>query len=225
MSNTHLPAEREDLDEDHSLLDLPLHEEASEPEDEFDETDPDMMLHTEEADPDDSRIEGSGLFGNDLDLSELDDGADDAEIARAIRESDADYEGAPPAPLRDRALAGLADLLMQLFALGTAVFGVHMMGVILSPSLWMPFFIQGLVFSFLYWFIPLAFWGQTPGMGWMGHQARSLDDQPLSFAQSALRWCGGLFTLGLLGLPLLLALTGRSFTDRLSDSKTVLPDD
>lgn len=130
------------------------------------------------------------------------------------------------APLGERALAGLADLGIQLVMLSVAALACHFVGIELSMRLWPPFVGLGLVLSFLYWIIPLAFWGQTPGMAWLGNIARSFDDEPLSFGQALLRWLGAWITAGLLGLPQLLALGGRSLSDRLSDSKTlVLPDD
>ncbi len=130
------------------------------------------------------------------------------------------------APLGERALAGLADLGIQLLMLSVAALACHFVGIELSMRLWPPFVGLGLVLSFLYWIIPLAFWGQTPGMAWLGNIARSFDDEPLSFGQALLRWLGAWITAGLLGLPQLLALGGRSLSDRLSDSKTlVLPED
>ncbi|NJL29066.1 MAG: hypothetical protein HC897_14870 [Thermoanaerobaculia bacterium] len=84
-----------------------------------------------------------------------------------------------------------------------------------------PFAILALVFSFLYCVVPLAFWGRTPGMVMSHEIARSLDDQPLSFGQTILRWLGALITLALAGLPTLLALIGgRSLADQISGSKT-----
>ncbi len=120
--------------------------------------------------------------------------------------------------LGDRLLGGLADLAAQLIALGVAIAATHSLGVTVAD--WRPFGVLALVFSFLYWVVPLAFWGHTPGMAWVGHVARSSSGEPLSFGQTLLRWLGAVFTLVLVGLPLLLALTGRSFTDRLSDSRT-----
>lgn len=129
------------------------------------------------------------------------------------------------APLGERALAGLADLGINVLMLAFAALASHFVGVDVSLDLWPPFVGLSLVLSFLYWIIPLAFWGQTPGMAWLGNIARSFDDEPLSFGQALLRWLGAWITAGLLGLPQLLALGGRSLTDRLSDSKTlVLPD-
>ena len=77
-----------------------------------------------------------------------------------------------------------------------------------------------LSFSFLYCVVSLAFWGQTPGMAWCGLVARTEETEPLSFGQTALRWLGHWLTWALLGLPGLLAFSGRSLADRLSGSST-----
>lgn len=82
-----------------------------------------------------------------------------------------------------------------------------------------------LVFSFAYSVVPLAFWGATPGMRVAHLVARDRDGGPLTFGQTALRWLGGLLTLALAGLPMLLALGplgARSPADRLSRSLTWL---
>jgi hypothetical protein len=58
-------------------------------------------------------------------------------------------------------------------------------------------------------------------MAAVGLVARSGRDQPLSFGQTGLRWLAGLATVALCGLPLVVALTGRSLADRLSGSSTL----
>ncbi len=126
-----------------------------------------------------------------------------------------------PASLAGRLRAGLADLAVQLLMLAVAAATAYRLGVTLTLDYWPPFAILALVFSFLYWVVPLAFWGQTPGMSWVGHLARGTHDEPLAFGQTFRRWIGALLTLGLAGLPLLLALGGRSLSDRISDSKTI----
>ncbi len=127
------------------------------------------------------------------------------------------------ATIGDRFFAGLADLLINALCLGAAA-AVTVMVIGHDPN-WQdlfPFLIFGLLFSFLYSVFSLAFWGQTPGMIWAGHLARSVTNEPLTFGQTFLRWLGGLLTLILLGLPLLLAVAGgRSLSDRISDSKTL----
>ncbi len=120
----------------------------------------------------------------------------------------------------DRLLGGLADLAAQCLMLGMAIAAAHVLGGGVTLAGWLPFAVLALVFSFLYWVVPLAFWGRTPGMAWVGHTARAPQDQPLTFGQASLRWLGALFTLALAGLPLLLALMDRSLTDRISNSVT-----
>ncbi len=137
-------------------------------------------------------------------------------LDEAPRDAPADDE----AFLGDRLLGGLADLAAQLIALGLVIAAVHSMGIVVTVADWMPFGVLALVFSFLYWVMPLAFWGQTPGMAWVGHTARSSSGEPLSFGQTFLRWLGSILTLAFAGLPLLIALTGRSLTDRISGSRT-----
>jgi len=122
--------------------------------------------------------------------------------------------------LDQRALAGVIDLGIHAAVLGAVFLGVHLLGVRPTPASWPPFSILALVFSFLYCVVPLAFWGQTPGMIWTRQIAHSDDGEPLSFGQTSLRWLGDLATIALAGLPLLLALAGgRSLADRLSGSE------
>ncbi len=122
--------------------------------------------------------------------------------------------------LGDRLLGGLADLSAQLLMLGMAIAACHALGITVHLTDWQPFGVLLTAFSFLYWVVPLAFWGQTPGMAWVGHTARAIGGEPLTFSQTFRRWLGAVLTLALAGLPLLLALTGRSLTDRLSNAIT-----
>jgi uncharacterized RDD family membrane protein YckC len=148
-------------------------------------------------------------YDEQLQLAELDE---IAEAAPGV---------AARATIGDRFFAGLADLLLHALVVGLASLAVLLIG---HPVGWRelpPFVAFGLLFSFLYSVFSLAFWGQTPGMAWAGHLARSVTGEPLTFGQTVLRWLGGLLTLALAGLPLLLALAGgRSLSDRISDSKT-----
>jgi uncharacterized RDD family membrane protein YckC len=122
----------------------------------------------------------------------------------------------------DRWLAGVADLLIHALIVAATVLAVARMGLPLTLGDWPAFAGLGLLLSCLYCVIGLAFWGQTPGMYWLGHLARSVTDEPLTFGQTFLRWLGALLTLALAGLPLLLVWAGgRSMSDRLSDSKTL----
>lgn len=120
----------------------------------------------------------------------------------------------------DRLLAGVADIAVHVVMTGIALGAVLGLGVPLTTESWPAFAVLVLAFSFLYWVVPLAFWGQTPGMAWIGHIARGDGDEPLSFGQTVRRWIGAWLTVGLVGLPLLLGLGGRSLSDRLSGTET-----
>jgi uncharacterized RDD family membrane protein YckC len=135
---------------------------------------------------------------------------------------------ATPAPADPRAgvgrrlAAGAADLLIHA-AVGILTFvACHYLGVFPIAHDWPAGAVFLVAFSFLYTVIPLAFWGHTLGMTWAGLTSQSTDGEPLSFDQTARRWLGALLTLATLGLPTLLALTGRSLADRLSGSHTSL---
>lgn len=131
-------------------------------------------------------------------------------------ENDTDRAG-----IGTRLAAGAADLLVHA-AVGVGVFlGCRYLGVRPVLSDWPAFALFLLSFSFLYTVVPLAFWGHTPGMAWRGLDARSRDGEPLAFDQTARRWLGGIVTSLLLGLPLVLALGGRSLSDLLSGSETL----
>lgn len=128
-----------------------------------------------------------------------------------------------PAPLSSRYLAGLADLAVHLALSVALLFGSRFLGVEAGLGDWPAVVLFLLVFSFLYHVLPLAFWGQTPGMAWAGVAARARGGESLAFGQTARRWVGSLLTAALLGLPVLLAAGGRrSLADRLSDSDTYL---
>ncbi len=99
--------------------------------------------------------------------------------------------------------------------------GAALLGVRLTPSVWPAFILPWLAFSFLYHVLPLGFWGRTPGMASMGITARHLEGGSMTFVQAIYRWLASLGTLALLGLPGLLALTGRSAADRASESVTI----
>lgn len=157
----------------------------------------------------------------------VDDAAD--ELATESGEDDkAEVEASADHPISsddqpalvDRLASGLADLAVQAIVLASMIGIVRLMDVPFGAEDWMPFAILALAFSFVYWVVPLAFWGQTPGMAWRGQIVRTPEDEALTFAQATLRWCGALLTLGLAGLPLLLAASGASLSDRLSQSRT-----
>lgn len=128
-----------------------------------------------------------------------------------------------PADLTTRLRAGVADLATVCLAVLVGAGGAALLGVPLSASRWQPFAALACAFSFPYLVVPLAFWGQSPGMAWAGLTARATDGEPLTFQQTTLRWAGSLVTVLLAGLPLPLAhgLTGGSLSDWLSGSETV----
>ena len=148
--------------------------------------------------------------------------------APAVPEPGAAADEAPAEPLGaeepvsfgGRVLGGLADLAVHGGVLMLALLGQSLLG--LTPS-WEQAPAYGmflLAFSFLYCVVPMAFWGQTPGMASLGLVVRTPEGENLTFPQTALRWAAGVLTLALLGLPLLVALSGRSLGDRWSGSET-----
>jgi uncharacterized RDD family membrane protein YckC len=120
-----------------------------------------------------------------------------------------------------RVASGAADLLVHLAVAVVALAGCRYLGVFPEVRDWPAFAVFLFSFSFLYTVVPLAFWGHTLGMTWAGLTTESAAGEPLSFDQTARRWLGALLTLVVLGLPLLLAVGGRSLADRLSGSRTL----
>jgi len=125
----------------------------------------------------------------------------------------AEIEPAGPLP---RFVAGLADFAVHLAVGVVMIGGSRLLGVERTP--WPPLLVCLTLFSFVYFVVPMAFWGNTPGMAWRGLQARARGGEPLSFGQAARRWLGVLLSASLLGLPVLGALRGRTLTDVLSGS-------
>jgi uncharacterized RDD family membrane protein YckC len=121
-----------------------------------------------------------------------------------------------PAGLRARLLAATLDLVAVGALLALSVLGGGAIGAVFGSESWPPLVLLAAVLSFLYTTLPLAFWGQTPGMAAASLVARSPGDRPLSFRQAILRWLAGLLTVALAGLPGFLALA-----DRLSGSATL----
>lgn len=119
---------------------------------------------------------------------------------------------------RTRAAAGDLAVLGAVGALAAA--GARMLGAPITPERLPALGLFLLAWSFLYFVVSLAFWGQTPGMAWAGLVARTGSSEPLSFGQTAQRWAATWLTWALAGLPGLLALSGRSLADRLSGSRT-----
>ncbi|HKH44806.1 MAG TPA: RDD family protein [Thermoanaerobaculia bacterium] len=148
-------------------------------------------------------------------------------VAREEEEDEEEFElteeeasAAGRAGLVSRLAAGAADLLVHAATLMILLIGTRMLGVrpTLSDAPALGLFL--LAFSFLYTIVPLAFWGHTLGMAWAGLVAQNRDGEPLTFDQTARRWLGALLTLAAAGLPLLVALSGRSLADLLSGSVT-----
>lgn len=193
-------ARRRDLDDEPSLFDLPLDGPADEPAPGAAAAGPAEWDAAEEEEEPAPLARAGGVVG----------------VAAAVRRRE-------PAPLSARYLGGLADLAVHLALAVALLFGSRLLGVEAGLADWPAIAFFLLVFSFLYHVLPLAFWGQTPGMAWAGLVARSAGDSNLSFGQTARRWLGALLTAALLGLPALPAAGGgRSLADRLSDSDTFL---
>jgi hypothetical protein len=110
------------------------------------------------------------------------------------------------APVSLRLLAGLLDL--GIFGAVTAGTALGASALLPSGSTlnWLPVLVFLLVFSLFATVLPLAFW---------------LDGQAITFRQSFVRWLGGLLTILGAGIPLLVALSGRSLADRVSGSRTL----
>jgi uncharacterized RDD family membrane protein YckC len=148
--------------------------------------------------------------------------------APAIEDSEDDEDGvtdeepaaAARAGLGSRLAAGAADLLVHAAVLMVLLIGTRLLGVRATLADAPAFGVFLLTFSFLYTIVPLAFWGHTLGMAWTGLVAQNRDGEPLTFDQTARRWLGAVLTLAAVGLPLLLALGGRSLADLLSGSVT-----
>jgi uncharacterized RDD family membrane protein YckC len=127
-------------------------------------------------------------------------------------------------PVR-RIAAGLADLIVHAAVGVLALLGCRWLEVRPEIREWPAFAAFLLAFSFLYTVLPLAFWGHTPGMAWAAVTSRNRNGEPLTFDQTVRRWLGALLTLGLVGLPLLLAFGGRTLADWISGSATYPFDD
>jgi uncharacterized RDD family membrane protein YckC len=144
---------------------------------------------------------------------------DDAEELAEREEADVPPAGGGTGA-GSRIAAGAADLLVHAAVAVVLLVGTRMLGVRPNLEDWPALAVFLVAFSFLYMVVPLAFWGHTLGMAWAGLVARNRDGEALTFDQTARRWLGGVLTLGLLGLPLLLTGARRSLTDLISGSKT-----
>jgi uncharacterized RDD family membrane protein YckC len=127
------------------------------------------------------------------------------------------------AKLWPRAAAGLTDLGVCTAVLVVLSVALLALGIRVQIADWPAGGLFLLTFSFLYTVLPLAFWGRTPGMALTGLRTSSKDGRPLTFRQAVLSWIGAVLTVTLAGLPLLLALGGRSLSDLTSGSVTRQP--
>ncbi len=119
-----------------------------------------------------------------------------------------------------RWLGGVADVIVHLTVLAIGLFAMVRLGLEPSLHLWPGFAAFLTSFSFVYVTLPLAFWGQTPGMATRSLRAIDQGGMSLTLVQAIVRWAAALATVGLLGLPLLVAVRGRSLADLLSGTET-----
>ena len=209
------------LDLDEELAELPLRRTPGAPE-------PSTGRHTSEASVPSGEPAGSSCAGGDnLELFDAESGVPvDRERSAAsapagdLEDTESVTWARPSLP--ERVLGGLADFTVHIGVLAGALLAMSTLELIPAPRQWPGFLVFLLCFSFLYHVVPLAFWGQTPGMAWRGIRARDAGGDSLSFGQSGVRWAGAVMTGVLGGLPILLALVGgRSLSDRISGSRTL----
>lgn len=144
-------------------------------------------------------------------------------VETAADDGTTDSRPAPvPAPFTSRLAASLLDGGVLLTGAALALVGGYLLHVGWDRNDLPALALFVAVFSFVYSVVPLAFWGRTPGMALMRVVARGADGGPLTFGQTALRWLAGVLTVAMAGLPLLLALAGRSPADLVSGSRTWL---
>jgi uncharacterized RDD family membrane protein YckC len=132
-----------------------------------------------------------------------------------------DGRSSASAAFSSRLLAGLLDLAIVAATTAVTTLGAHALLPSGATWNWLPVLCFFLVFSLFATVLPLAFWRRTAGMSLAKIEARALDGQALSFRQSFARWLGGLMTILGAGIPLLIALSGRSLADRVSGSQTL----
>jgi len=173
-----------------------------------------------------ARPESLPLFGEDDEFEEEERLASAAAMdsvaapARPGPQPVPEVAAPPTAGLLPRLRSALGDLAI-LGAVGVlAATGAGRLGAPLGAGSLPGLLLFLLSWSFLYFVVSLAFWGQTPGMAWAGLVAHTGVAEPLSFGQTARRWAATWLTWALAGLPGLLALSGGSLADRLSGSRT-----
>lgn len=119
---------------------------------------------------------------------------------------------------KSRLLGSVLDFGATLGVALTLMIGLQMMRIEVTGGDWPALLIFLLAFSLFYHVMPLGFWGHTPGMAVAGIDARCRRDGTLTFVQAFQRWLGSVSTVALLGIPLLLLVTGRTLSDRWSRS-------
>ena len=215
-----------DSREEPGLFDLPLTRPAPPPSE--DEEMPAPAPARRARRPAAARPESLPLFGEDEDEAEeerLDsaaamDSASEGMLPRPRPRPVPEVAAPPTAGLLPRLRAAVGDLAI-LGAVGVlAAAGAGRLGAPLGAGSLPGLLLFLLAWSFLYFVVSLAFWGQTPGMAWAGLVAHTGVAEPLSFGQTARRWAATWLTWALAGLPGLLALSGGSLADRLSGSRT-----
>jgi hypothetical protein len=164
---------------------------------------------------------GAGAAGRPVPVPPPERAVPTFEVVTGTGAAGAPARGPVPAPFSARLLAALADLGVHLLVAAVGWGGAAVAGVRIGVPELPAFAVFLLSFSFLYSVVSLAFWGRTPGMAAAGVVSRGDGGQPLTFGQTGLRWLAAVLTALLLGLPLLLAVTGRSLPDRLSGSRTL----
>lgn len=117
--------------------------------------------------------------------------------------------------------AALADLAIHVAVVAVCALAAWQLGLVPDLEQWPGYLGFAACFSFLYTSLPLAFWGQTPGMAASGLRAADGERQ-LAFTQTTLRWLAAWLTLVTLGLPWLLVRSGRPLADRMSGSETLV---
>ncbi|MBZ0110985.1 MAG: RDD family protein [Thermoanaerobaculia bacterium] len=173
-------------------------------------------------------LEQSSLFDLELDSAETVDETSEAEEwvdaaeADTLSTSAAIEEAVGPFRASGVSLlyAACVDGTVNLAVLLVAVVGLRLLQVPVGLGALPGLALMILVFSFFYFVIPLAFWGNTLGMRLAGLISRGDEGQALSLGQAFSRWLGALITVACATLPLLLLVTERSLADRLSASTT-----
>lgn len=118
-----------------------------------------------------------------------------------------------------RLRAALLDAAAVAAVTAVAAIGSSLLGAQLGGHALAGLVAFALCFSFLYHVVPLAFWGQSPGMSAARIIARDSDGAALTLSQALARWLGAVLTVVGLGLPLLLLRSGLTLGDRLSGSR------